>query len=214
MGSSPQPEPDPIATLPVKYREALAGIRNVEFLASQKHQEQHWRAIREGAHPDIVGGVKPGKPQKGKPPSLVECRGFEPVFRRRMAALGVPMFAHCVVRSLEQQAKEFAEGDSKAKPGQSAHNFGCAVDFVHGTKAWSLTAQQWALVGHVGHEVALSLGLAVVWGGNDGPGDTFAWDPAHWELADWRTVRAVMQGHPSIKTVPEALAQLAAEVSW
>lgn len=151
--------------------DALRGMVDRPFLKSQKYQDQQWRAVREGAHPDILE--------------------FEKRMVRRMAKLGVPMFGHCVVRSLEQQAIEFAQGDSKVKFG--AHNVGCAIDLVHGTKAWKLTDQQWDLVGHCGKEIITQGGLALVnfrWGGPDGPGDKFDWDPAHWEIADWKSVQA------------------------
>ena len=192
-------------TLPGKFKEALEGIRDIERLASQKYQEQQLRAEKEGAHPDIVGGVKPST----KPGFWVECRGFEPVFRRRMAALGVPMYAFCVWRSDDEQAKELAEGDSDAGPGQSPHQFGCAVDMIHSVKGWGLNGQQWAVSGHVGKEVAKSLGLNIVWGGDWSD----PWDPAHFELRDWRIVRGVFQSDPAIRTVPQALDVLAAERS-
>lgn len=190
----PSPEETRLAPMPGKFREALEAMRNPEFLASIKHQEQHLRVSREGAHPAIVGDLAQ--------------RGFLPVFLRRMGALGVPMFAHCIWRSEEVQDELFRAGRSKAKAGQSAHNYGCALDFVHGTEGWNLNEQQWSVVGHVGKEVALSLGLKVVWGG-----DWKFYDPAHWELADWRVIRGVFQSYPEISTVPQALALLAKERS-
>ncbi|MFC3705921.1 M15 family metallopeptidase [Devosia honganensis] len=163
-------------------------MRDREFLASLRHQEQQFRAGREGAHPFIVA--------------------FEGRFIRRMRALGVPMFAHEVWRMPERQDELYRAGRSKAKAGQSPHNFGCAVDLVHGTQGWNLNDQQWSLIGHVGKEVALSLGVKLVWGG-----DWKFYDPAHWELADWRVIRGVFQSNPDVRTVPEALALLAKERS-
>lgn len=160
----------PAPIVATNLQAALRGMQDHAFLKTQKHQEQHWRAKREGAHPDILE--------------------FEKRMRRRMAKLGVPVFAHCVVRSLEQQAIEFAQGDSKVRFG--AHNVGCAIDLVHGTKAWGLTDRQWDLVGHVGKEVISQAGLALVnfrWGGPDGPGDKFDWDPAHWEIDGWKMLQ-------------------------
>lgn len=150
--------------MPSTFGDALRGMADRPFLKSQKWQDQQWRAVREGAHPDILE--------------------FERVMIKRMAKLGVPMFAHCVVRSLEQQAAEFAEGNSRAKPGNSPHNYGCAVDLVHSTKAWGLSEKEWLLIGHVGKELITQKGLAITslaWGG-----DWKFYDPAHWELADWR----------------------------
>lgn len=207
LGDHYRPQADPVATLPVTYREALEGLRDIVFLAGQKHHLQHERADRQGAHPDIVGGFRPtrmGEYGMG----YVECRGFEPVFRRRMAALGVPMFAHCIVRTPLEQERLKAEGFSKAGPGDSAHQYGCAVDFIHGTRAWDLAPIQWEVIGHVGKEVALSLGLKVEWGG-----DWKFYDPAHWELKGWRDVRATIRTHGEAMTVAEALVQMAFERS-
>jgi len=135
------------------------------FLASQRWQEQQWRANREGAHPDIIE--------------------FERVFIKRMSKLGVPMFAHEMVRTAERQDDLYALGNSRAKAGQSAHQYGCAVDIVHSTKAWGLSEKEWLLVGHVGKELITQKGLAIAslaWGG-----DWSFYDPAHWEIIDWRT---------------------------
>lgn len=126
------------------------------------------RANRAGAHPDILE--------------------FEKRMLRRMGKdLGIPMFAHCVVRSMRQQQIEFDEGDSKAQAGQSPHNYGCAIDLIHATRAWKLSEKEWLVIGHIGKEIVKQAGLAIVslaWGG-----DWKFYDPAHWEIADWETVK-------------------------
>lgn len=132
------------------------------FLNSQRWQEQQWRANREGAHPDILE--------------------FEKVFIRRMTKLGVPMFASEVRRTAQRQNDLHALGNSKAKAGQSPHQYGCAIDLVHSVKGWALDKTQWKLVGHVGKEVAKQRGLRLEWGG-----DWNFYDPAHWQVATWKT---------------------------
>ncbi|GHA11869.1 hypothetical protein GCM10007989_02770 [Devosia pacifica] len=134
------------------------------FLQSRKWLEQQWRADWTGSHPDV--------------------REFERLFIKRLVKIGVPMFTHECVRSNERQADLLALGHSKAGPGQSAHNFGCAIDLVHSTKAWGLSEKQWALIGHIGKELATQRGFEVVWGG-----DWNFYDPAHWELANWRELK-------------------------
>lgn len=152
---------------------ALSAMASISFLLSRNYQEQQWRAERKGAHPNILI--------------------FEKLFVRRMAKVhNVPVFAHNMIRDLAHQQRLYDQGVSKATPGKSPHQYGCAVDIVHGIKAWDLTEQQWRVMGHVGHELAAQLGIKVVWGGNDGPGDKFAWDPAHWQLANWRDVKKRM----------------------
>lgn len=142
-------------------QEALAQMRDRRFLQSQMYQEQQWRAFREGAHPKI--------------------REFEKLLVRRMAALGVPMFAHTMVRNVQTQKKLFLDGVTKNDGTRPYPHRGFAVDIVHSIEGWNLSKLEWALVGHVGKEVAASRGIKVQWGG-----DWKFYDPAHWELIGWK----------------------------
>lgn len=141
---------------------ALSGMRDAQFLKSTKYQAQQWRAERNGAHSDILD--------------------FERLFIRKLAKLGVPMFAHNMVRTTTQQQELFVRGVSNAKGFDSPHPNGCAVDIVHSTRAWNLTKPEWSILGHIGKELASQNGFKLVWGG-----DWSFYDPAHWELANWRS---------------------------
>lgn len=163
-GEGPAPEP----IVAGSYRDALRGMVDRPFLGSQKHQEQHWRADRAGAHPDLIE--------------------FERAFLRKLAKLGVPMFASEVLRDGKRQDELFAQGVSKAKAGKSPHQYGCAIDLVHGVKGWDLTETQWGLIGHQGKELAAQRGIKLVWGGDF----KALWDPAHWEIANWREIKQVL----------------------
>lgn len=172
-GRSPSPEPEQQfpgddAPLSASFTDALRGMVDKPFLASRKWQEQQWRADRTGAHLTILE--------------------FERLLIKRMARLGVPMFASEVLRSQERQQQLFEDGHSQAKAGKGPHPYGCAADVVHSVKGWNLTKTQWALVGHVGKEVAQQRGLKVSWGG-----DWKFYDPAHWEVTGWK---AVMSEYP------------------
>lgn len=156
--------PPPPAVPESSLRTSLAGIANRPFCQSEKFVEQQWRADRQDAHPDILL--------------------FEKLLVRRMKALDVPMWASCVWRSMDDQSSAWVRGVTKAKAGESAHNWGCAVDIVHGTKGWDLSKAQWDIVAHVGKELAIQNGLKLVWGG-----DWKFWDPAHWELAEWKVLK-------------------------
>lgn len=145
------------------YVDAFRSISNRTFCASVKHQEQHHRADRKDCHPDILE--------------------FEKRFIARFRKLDVPFFAHCVRRDAAEQLRVFNAGHSKARYGQSPHNFGCAVDLIHGTKGWDIPEKSWRLVGHIGKEVALQAGIGIEWGGDF----KSLWDPAHWQLANWDT---------------------------
>lgn len=152
---SPVPEPG-------SYREALNSLVDKPFLATGRYKSQQHRAVRAGADPGILA--------------------FERAMVRRMARLGVPMFAHCVVRDAATQARLYVQGHSRATFGKSPHNFGMAADIVHSVRAWDVSRAGWEIIGHIGKEVASQLSLPIVWGG-----DWRFFDPAHWELRDWRS---------------------------
>lgn len=142
-------------------------MANKPFLASRKYQEQQFRANRTGVHPDILE--------------------FEKRFIRRMAKLDVPMFASEVMRDAERQNDLYALGNSKAKGGQSPHQYGCAIDLVHSVHGWNLDRKAWELIGHVGQEIVQMAGLQIVslaWGG-----DWQFYDPAHWQIDGWKQVK-------------------------
>ncbi len=161
------------------YASDLRGMSNRSFCFTERYGDQQRRADRSGADPRILE--------------------FESKLIGRAFKLGVPLFAHCVVRGSQDQNQLFREGRSKARAGESPHNFGAAVDIVHSLKAWDLTRKQWEIIGHLGNEAAASIGVKVTWGGT-----WKFWDPAHWELADWRSIRAAYadgedwDGRPSL----------------
>ena len=158
--------------VPGDYAAALRGIMSPAFLKTERYQSQQWRANRVGAHPNIVR--------------------FEQALVKRMRELGVPMFAHCVVRSKADQDAAYARGVSQIKGAQPyAHAF-AACDIIHSVKGWDIPEKAWDLVGHCGYEIAKKLRIPMIWGGDwDGDGDKGdqkLYDPAHWELAFWRSM--------------------------
>lgn len=173
-GRAPIPEPRPEfpldAEIPATFGEALRGLVDRPYLASQRWQQQQWRAVRVAERRDGV--------EYGAHPDLLE---FERVFIKRMSRLGVPMFASEMIRTRERQDDLYALGNSKAKAGQSPHQYGCAVDVVHAIRGWNMSEKAWALIGHVGKELAAQKGLKLTWGG-----DWKFYDPAHWEIENWR----------------------------
>lgn len=104
---------------------------------------------------------------------------------RECEAMAIPLFVIEGYRDPARQAELKAKGNSKAGPGQSPHQYGFAVDLVHYGLFWNLTEKEWAVVGQLGKEVARKQNLDLTWGGDF----ESLWDPAHWELTDWRTRR-------------------------
>lgn len=148
------------------YRVAMEALRNEGFLKSPKYQEQQTRANRVGAHPLIVE--------------------FSDKLVKRLGKLGIPVFPLCIVRTEQEQMKAFLDGVSKDDPsdGLWPHRF-AAVDIIH-SKLGYMDAENhvpngWNIIGHCGKEVAHSMGIKIVWGG-----DWKFYDPAHFELEGWK----------------------------
>jgi len=162
----PPPPPRPVPD--TGYSQALAGMVDKLYLKSSKYGDQQRRADQQAAHPEIVE--------------------FSRLLVKRMGALGVPMFPQCVWRDRKAQEIAFKLGNSKAQWPDSPHNRGCAADLMHSRHLWNLSPRQWQLIGHVGKELAVANGLKLVWGGDwkRYPDALIGWDPAHWQLADWR----------------------------
>lgn len=149
--------------MPASRGSALDGLQSPSFLSHIRYREQQLRANR--------------------PPWYLDTpmHQFEVRFRLLAERYKVPVFAHTVLRTPEEQQKAYDAGFSRAKPWESPHQWGLAVDIIHSLKAWDLTPQQWDILGAWGMQVAQDLKIDVVWGGN-----WDFYDPAHWEIADWK----------------------------
>lgn len=143
-------------------RAALRAIVNRPFLETPKWRQQQWTANREGADEAILA--------------------FEKRMIKEMAALGVPMFAHNMVRTPQEQRAVYVQGHSNHDGTKPYAHRKHAVDIVHSVFAWGMTRDQWAVIGHVGKECGRRLGIELVWGGDW----KRPYDPAHWEIAGWR----------------------------
>jgi hypothetical protein len=117
---------------------------------------QHWAY----AHPEL---------QKWADAMIQECRQRQ-----------IPLYAFEILRTPERQRQLKIEGRTKAKPYESAHQFGYAIDLIHKSRLWSLEQSEWEIIGAIGKEIARKKNIRITWGGDWG------WDYAHWELTDWR----------------------------
>lgn len=113
----------------------------------------------------------------------------------RAQGLGIPLYVHSAFRTKAEQDKLVRRGVTKARYPRSAHNIGEAFDLVHCVYQWELTQREWLFLHYLGQDELRKLNaklskdkkLQVNWGGDDGsPSDTFKWDPAHWEVLDYR----------------------------
>lgn len=160
------PAPETVDT----FAQARAALVRPDFFKTRKWRDQKLVANRDGACEEILL--------------------FEHALTNRLASMGIPVFAHCVVRTPEEQDRLFRLGHSKAKAGESPHQYGFAVDIVHSVFAWNLPTNPndrrfqnkcWSLIGEVGKQCAKLNKIDIEWGG----GWKF-YDPAHWQIRDWR----------------------------
>lgn len=150
-----------------QYREAWHDLIDAKMVKSRKFEEQTWRAMRIGAHPETIR--------------------FYQLFQRRMAQYNVPVFASEIVRTHERQKQLKAEGVSRAEGAKAPHPYGMAVDIIHSVRGWGLSQKQWEFFGHVGKELVIQRSCAMTWGGDWPPlKEGVGWDPAHWQRVNWR----------------------------
>lgn len=118
----------------------------------------------------------------------VPLREFTHAYFKAARKKGFPLYVHTCWRSPELQAKLQLEGHSTLRSG--AHQRSCAVDVLHPEWHWELPRDAWLYLGALGREVARMQGIKVRWGGDF----KSLWDPAHWELEDWRSY-PIVSGH-------------------
>lgn len=116
-----------------------------------------------------------------------EIRPLAEAFLADCHAARIDVIVSCTSRTLEEQAALYAQGRTTpgdictwAKPGQSAHNYGLAVDvaiIVNGKLDWKRTDPLWQTVGNFGQARGLE------WYG--APDAEFNELP-HFQLPNWR----------------------------
>ena len=146
------------------YQGAASALTDWQAVTSLHYVKNVVKASRDRAHPDIIG--------------------FYVALNKELKRRGYPFYAFEFFRNEADQNEANHLGNSKAGWGASPHNFGYAVDIIHLSRSWDLSKKEWDLIGVIGKEVARKKHLKMVWGG-----DWDFWDPAHWELKDWRVAR-------------------------
>lgn len=113
------------------------------------------------------------------------------VFLASVKAAGIDLLVTCTLRSMPEQATLYAQGRTapgaivtNAKPGDSAHNYGLALDvvpIVNGKPDWQFNAMHpdpaWDKVGRLGKLAGLQ------WLGD--PSSPFI-EGCHFQLPNWR----------------------------
>lgn len=115
----------------------------------------------------------------------------------------IPVYVHCAARSVTDQLELVDAGRSKARPPWAVHVRGGAVDIVHSAYHWNLTDQEWAYLGKVGQAIAGAMGIQLEWGGK-----WKFYDPAHWQVADWKATTPENPGYnhkAPVRKTPSAI---------
>ncbi len=120
---------------------------------------------------------------------------FQPLaqaFVDAVSASGIDMLVTCTQRSNEEQAALYAQGRTApgaivtdAPPGESAHNYGLALDvvpLVNGKCDWQGSHPVWQQLGALGQAAGLE------WAG--APGFPFHELP-HFQMPGWRTLAGI-----------------------
>ncbi len=124
-------------------------------------------------------------------------------FLAACAGVGIALRVTQTLRTFDEQDRLFQQGRTipgpnatkdrplggivtKAKPGQSPHNFGMAFDVCFDAKksraCYPPTDDpRWQKIGVLGESLGLN------WGGPNGKGDRFTFDRPHFERPDWKT---------------------------
>lgn len=115
--------------------------------------------------------------------------GVDPIIKEfthrlmwRMRKKGFPTYAHTALRTNELQEMLFLEGHSKIRK-NGPHNRGAAVDIVHSDFHWEAHDDFFRYMGNTGKDIALQYNLPVEWGGDF----KSIYDPAHWQLTEWKS---------------------------
>lgn len=105
------------------------------------------------------------------------------------AAAEIDVLPTCTLRTAEEQTALYAQGRTtpghivtNAKAGQSAHNYGLAIDvvpIVNGKADWSGTSEPWKQLAKLGQDGGLE------WLG--APGSRFV-EMAHFQMPGWRRI--------------------------
>lgn len=159
---------------------APARLTNAPFIRSTPHLKQWDRADWQGVDPRIAY--------------------FLARLQMRLQQMGIPTYVHTAYRTRSAQDAAYNSGASTLRGDRAAHRVGAAGDLVHSNFHWELSRQEWDFIGKVGKEVhrLIQQGLpaddrwGLVWGGDWSK----PWDPAHWELQDWRTLPTIQDGDP------------------
>lgn len=161
-----------------------ARLRAVAFLSSASYAAQQQRADWQQCDPRM---------------ELLAARVV-----LRAAKMGIPLYVHSAFRTKAEQQELLRRGATKAPYPRSAHNIGEAFDLVHGTFQWNMTPREWSYIRWLVHEELRKINAKLPKARKLQLGFEISWDPAHFEVRDFRErirpmpVQAPVRRSPSV----------------
>lgn len=104
----------------------------------------------------------------------------------RAAKLGIPLYVHSAFRTKAEQDELVRRKVTKAPYPRSAHNIGEAFDLVHGVHQWNMTPREWAYLRWLVDDELRKLNAKYPKDRKLQLGAQISWDPAHFEVLDYR----------------------------
>lgn len=94
---------------------------------------------------------------------------------------GLPSYVHTCYRAPDLQRRLKEAGHSQVADGP--HLRCCAVDIVHAHYHWNAPKTYWNTIGQFGHDIIRANNYSIEWGGDF----KSLYDPAHWQIKDWKS---------------------------
>lgn len=147
----------------------------------------------------------------------IRVKEFAARFIEEARKRGIPLYVHCAYRTKAEQNEAWARGNSRLQWPNAPHCKGLAVDIVHSVRHWDLSQAEWDYLRWLGHEVLRRINdqrkkedrIFLTWGGDwDGDGDIHdqrLYDPAHWEIAGWKTHSVTIEEKEPMRLTPRAI---------
>ena len=140
---------------------AMRSLADPQAMEMFKYKQAHTTLDWEGVHPDI--------------------KKFWDRFHKAMIKRNIPVRVFELRRSHKRQTELYNKKRSQAKAGESAHNYGMAIDIIHAKFAWNCSKKQFDCIIAIGKECARKCNIKITSGG-----DWDFYDPCHWELTNWK----------------------------
>jgi hypothetical protein len=109
-----------------------------------------------------------------------DIEGFTRKLFKELRRRNIPCYVHTQYRSPALQEQLRRQGNSQVSSGP--HQRGAAIDIVHAHYHWNAPSHFWDTIGSLGKQIIAANNYKIEWGGDF----KTLYDPAHWQLKEWR----------------------------